>query len=110
MNVLTENEVRAAIQNNDCSNVDVYYVYVYSITFDIRRVAMAKGLTDADLRNITKSLEIDFYYVMDDDIDSGVYEKTYDVRYVNMGNDSDINDFRYYISKDVNNNLTLEKV
>ena len=110
MNVLTENEVIAAIKNNDSSNVDVYYVHVYSITYDVRRVAMAKGLTDADLRDITKSLEIDFYYVMDDDIDSGVYEKTYDVRYVNMDVDSDINDFRYYVSKDVNNKLTLQKI
>ena len=110
MNVLTENEVRAAIQNNDCSNVDVYYVYVYSITFDIRRVAMAKGLTDEDLQSITKSLDMDLYNVMDDDIDSGVYEEAYDVRYANMGADSDINDFRFYVSKDINNNLTLQKI
>jgi hypothetical protein len=110
MNILSESDVRTAIKNNDSSNIDVYYVYVYSITYDIRRVAMAKGLSNQDLRTITNSLERDLYYAFDHDLDGGVYEKSYDVKYSNMMSDSDINDCKYYVSLDANNRLTLEKI
>ena len=109
MNTLTENDVQYAIANNN-TNVDIYNVYVYSITYDVRRVAMAKGLTGKDLRKITKSLDIDFYDAQDDSEDGGVYEKIHDIRYMNLNNHPAINDFNYYISKDANNNLTLEEI
>ena len=109
MNVLTKDEVEFAVANSN-TNVDIYNVYVYSITYDVRRVAMAKGLTDKDLRKITKSLDIDLYDAQDDSEDGGVYKKIHDIRYVNLNNHLAINDFNYYISKDANNNLTLEEI
>jgi hypothetical protein len=109
MNALTEKEVEFAVANNN-SNLDIYNVYVYSITYDVRRVAMPKGLTDKDLRNITKALDIDLYDAQDDSEDGGVYEKIHDIRYMNLNNHSAFNDFSYYVSKDASNSLVLREI
>lgn len=109
MNILTENDIKQAIANNN-TNVDIYNVYVYSITYDVRRVAMAKGLTDNDLRKITEALDIDLYKAQDYSEDGGVYEEIHDIRYMNLKDHSHISDFNYYVTKDSDNNLILEEI
>ena len=110
MTAITEKEARFAIENNDTSNLDVYHVYVYSVIFDVRRVAMAKGLNHDQVMHALNTLENQLYYASDDDLEGGVYEKVHEVRYVNFACDPENNEFLYYVAKDDNNNLKLEEI